>query len=124
MTSLLDQLQQDLSAAMKAGNDAEKSTLRMAITAIRNAAVPKPKNAPRQQIYIRKLAGATPKPLSVPSLPFSSGTCRPRSAVRNYRKLFPLRSQPQQQVGQRAARPWGKWSRPYGPRLGQGLMVQ
>ena len=39
MTSLLDQLQQDLSAAMKAGNDAEKSTLRMAITAIRNAAV-------------------------------------------------------------------------------------
>ena len=39
MTSLLDQLQQDLSAAMKAGNDAEKSTLRMAITALRNAAV-------------------------------------------------------------------------------------
>jgi len=39
MTSLLDQLQHDLSAAMKAGNDAEKSTLRMAITAIRNAAV-------------------------------------------------------------------------------------
>jgi len=39
MTSLLDQLQHDLSAAMKAGNDAEKSTLRMAIAAVRNAAV-------------------------------------------------------------------------------------
>ncbi|MFM7526156.1 MAG: GatB/YqeY domain-containing protein [Actinomycetota bacterium] len=39
MTSLLERLQHDLSAAMKAGNDAEKSTLRMAIAAVKNAAV-------------------------------------------------------------------------------------
>ncbi|MFM7665239.1 MAG: GatB/YqeY domain-containing protein [Actinomycetota bacterium] len=39
MTSLLERLQHDLSAAMKTGNDAEKSTLRMAIAAVKNAAV-------------------------------------------------------------------------------------
>lgn len=39
MTSLLDRLQADLSAAMKAGIDVEKSTLRMAIAAVKNAAV-------------------------------------------------------------------------------------
>lgn len=39
MTSLLEQLQADLSAAMKAGNDVEKSTLRMAIASVKNAAV-------------------------------------------------------------------------------------
>jgi uncharacterized protein YqeY len=36
---LLEQLQTDLSAAMKAGNDVEKSTLRMAIASVKNAAV-------------------------------------------------------------------------------------
>ena len=39
MASLLEQLQADLSAAMKAGNDVEKSTLRMAIASVKNAAV-------------------------------------------------------------------------------------
>jgi uncharacterized protein YqeY len=39
MVSLLERLQHDLSAAMKAGNDTEKSTLRMAIAAVKNAAV-------------------------------------------------------------------------------------
>jgi uncharacterized protein YqeY len=39
MSSLLDRLQADLSAAMKAGVDVEKSTLRMAIAAVKNAAV-------------------------------------------------------------------------------------
>jgi uncharacterized protein YqeY len=39
MTTLLDRLQQDLAAAIKAGNDTEKSTLRMAIAAVKNAAV-------------------------------------------------------------------------------------
>jgi uncharacterized protein YqeY len=39
MESLLEQLQADLSAAMKAGNDVEKSTLRMAIASVKNAAV-------------------------------------------------------------------------------------
>ncbi|MFZ9817507.1 MAG: GatB/YqeY domain-containing protein, partial [Ilumatobacteraceae bacterium] len=39
MTSLLDRLQADLSTAMKAGIDVEKSTLRMAIAAVKNAAV-------------------------------------------------------------------------------------
>jgi len=39
MTTLLERLQRDLSLAMKAGNDAEKSTLRMAIAAVKNAAV-------------------------------------------------------------------------------------
>jgi uncharacterized protein YqeY len=39
MASLLEQLQTDLSAAMKAGNDVEKSTLRMAIASVKNAAV-------------------------------------------------------------------------------------
>lgn len=39
MTTLLDRLQHDLAAAIKAGNDTEKSTLRMAIAAVKNAAV-------------------------------------------------------------------------------------
>ncbi|MFM7964141.1 MAG: GatB/YqeY domain-containing protein [Actinomycetota bacterium] len=39
MTTLLDRLQQDLAAAIKSGNDTEKSTLRMAIAAAKNAAV-------------------------------------------------------------------------------------
>ena len=39
MASLLERLQADLSAAMKAGNDVEKSTLRMAIASVKNAAV-------------------------------------------------------------------------------------
>jgi uncharacterized protein YqeY len=39
MASLLDRLQLDLTAAIKAGNDVEKSTLRMAIAAVKNAAV-------------------------------------------------------------------------------------
>ena len=39
MTTLLDRLQNDLAAAIKAGNDTEKSTLRMAIAAVKNAAV-------------------------------------------------------------------------------------
>jgi uncharacterized protein YqeY len=39
MSTLLDQLQTDLAAAMKSGNDVEKSTLRMAIAAVKNAAV-------------------------------------------------------------------------------------
>ena len=39
MTSLLDRLQQDLNAAIKAKNDIEKSALRMAIAAVKNAAV-------------------------------------------------------------------------------------
>jgi len=39
MASLLEQLQHDLSAAIKAGNETEKSTLRMAIAAVKNAAV-------------------------------------------------------------------------------------
>lgn len=39
MTTLLERLQHDLSAAMKSGNDTEKSTLRMAIAAVKNAAV-------------------------------------------------------------------------------------
>lgn len=36
---MLERLQADLSAAMKAGNDVEKSTLRMAIASVKNAAV-------------------------------------------------------------------------------------
>jgi uncharacterized protein YqeY len=39
MASLLERLQHHLSAAMKAGNETEKSTLRMAIAAVKNAAV-------------------------------------------------------------------------------------
>jgi uncharacterized protein YqeY len=39
MTTLLERLQHDLSTAMKAANDAEKSTLRLAIAAVKNAAV-------------------------------------------------------------------------------------
>jgi len=39
MTSLLQRLQHDLSTAMKSGDDIEKSTLRMAIAAVKNAAV-------------------------------------------------------------------------------------
>lgn len=39
MASLLERLQHDLSAAIKASNDTEKSTLRMAIAAVKNAAV-------------------------------------------------------------------------------------
>lgn len=39
MTSLKDTLKQDLTAAMKAGNDMVKSTLRMALSAIMNAEV-------------------------------------------------------------------------------------
>lgn len=39
MASLLERLQADLSAAMKAGNDVEKSTLRLAIASVKNAAV-------------------------------------------------------------------------------------
>ena len=39
MTSLKDTLKQDLTAAMKAGNDMVKSTLRMALAAIMNAEV-------------------------------------------------------------------------------------
>ena len=39
MTTLLDRLQHDLAAAIKSGNDTEKSTLRMAIAAVKNAAV-------------------------------------------------------------------------------------
>lgn len=39
MTTLLDRLQQDLAAAIKSENDTEKSTLRMAIAAVKNAAV-------------------------------------------------------------------------------------
>lgn len=39
MTTLLDRLQHDLAAAIKAGNDIEKSTLRLAIAAVKNAAV-------------------------------------------------------------------------------------
>ncbi|NBN97605.1 MAG: GatB/YqeY domain-containing protein, partial [Actinobacteria bacterium] len=39
MTSLLERLQHDLNAAMKVKNDIEKSALRMAIAAVKNAAV-------------------------------------------------------------------------------------
>ncbi|MFM8265911.1 MAG: GatB/YqeY domain-containing protein [Acidimicrobiia bacterium] len=39
MATLLERLQHDLTTAMKAGNDTEKSTLRMAIAAVKNAAV-------------------------------------------------------------------------------------
>lgn len=39
MTSLLERLQLDLSAAIKAGDDVTKSTLRLAIAAVKNAAV-------------------------------------------------------------------------------------
>jgi uncharacterized protein YqeY len=39
MTSLLERLQHDLNAAMKVKNDVEKSALRMAIAAVKNAAV-------------------------------------------------------------------------------------
>jgi uncharacterized protein YqeY len=39
MTTLLERLQHDLSVAMKAGIDTEKSTLRLAIAAVKNAAV-------------------------------------------------------------------------------------
>lgn len=39
MTSLLERLQFDLSAAIKAGDDVMKSTLRLAIAAVKNAAV-------------------------------------------------------------------------------------
>lgn len=39
MTSLKDNLKQDLTTAMKAGNDMVKSTLRMALSAIMNAEV-------------------------------------------------------------------------------------
>lgn len=39
MASLLERLQADLASAMKAGLDTEKSTLRMAIAAVKNAAV-------------------------------------------------------------------------------------
>lgn len=39
MTSLLERMQLDLSAAIKAGDDVTKSTLRLAIAAVKNAAV-------------------------------------------------------------------------------------
>ena len=39
MTTLLERLQLDLTAAIKAGDDVAKSTLRMAIAAVKNAAV-------------------------------------------------------------------------------------
>ena len=39
MATLLERLQHDLTTAMKAGNATEKSTLRMAIAAVKNAAV-------------------------------------------------------------------------------------
>lgn len=39
MTSLLERLQLDLSTAIKAGDDVTKSTLRLAIAAVKNAAV-------------------------------------------------------------------------------------
>jgi len=39
MASLLERLQLDLTAAIKAGDDVAKSTLRMAIAAVKNAAV-------------------------------------------------------------------------------------
>jgi len=39
MTTLLERLQLDLTSAIKAGDDVAKSTLRMAIAAVKNAAV-------------------------------------------------------------------------------------